>query len=268
MEKYVNMISEFLVLYGLKVVGAIVIIVLGFFISKMIRRLFRRVLSKSRIDGTIVSFISNMIYGLILTFVAIMAMNQLGVETTSFVAILGAAGLAVGFALKDSLSNLSAGIMLIIFRHFKIGDYIEGAGVAGSVEEMNIFTTKLVTPDNKVIYVPNSTLISTSLINYSSKDTRRVDMIFGIGYEDDIPKARGIISSILKSDSRILIDPEPQIVIHSLGDSSVNFAVRPWVSKENYWDVYFDITEKVKLRFDEEKISIPFPQRDVHIYNK
>ena len=180
---------------------------------------------------------------------------------------MGAAGLAVGFAVKDSLSNFSAGIMILIFRQFKVGDYIEGAGSSGSVEEINIFTTKLVTPDNKVIYVPNSSLISGNLINYSAKDTRRVDMIFGIGYKDDIPKAKQVINQILESDARILAEPAKQIVIISLGDSSVNLAVRPWVKKEDYWGVFFDITERVKLKFDEENISIPFPQRDIHIYN-
>ena len=268
MQDYLEIAKNYLLAYGLKVIGAIVILVVGIIIAKIIRSGFKKLLLKGNIDKTIVSFVANLLYGLALTFVVIMALSQLGVETTSFVAIIGAAGLAVGFALKDSLSNFSAGIMLLIFRHFKVGDYIEAGGVAGSVEEIHIFTTKLVTFDNKVIYVPNSSLISSNLTNYSAKDTRRVDMIFGISYEDDIRKTRAVITQILTEDQRVLKEPEAQVVILELGNSSVNFAVRPWVKKENYWAVYFDITEKIKLRFDEENISIPFPQRDVHVYNK
>ena len=267
MESYLEIGKSYLFTYGLRIIGALVLLALGFLAARLIRVLLRKILFKSNIDKTIVTFAANLLYGLALTFVVIMAMGQLGIETASFVAILGAAGLAVGFALKDSLSNFSAGVMLLVFRHFKVGDYIEGGGVAGSVEEIHIFTTRLVTPDNKVIYVPNSSLISGSLTNYTAKDTRRVDMIFGISYEDDISKARQVINEILSNDSRVLNDPAPQVAIIELGDSSVNFAVRPWVKKEDYWGVYFDVTEKVKLRFDEEDISIPFPQRDVHMYN-
>jgi small conductance mechanosensitive channel len=267
MESYLEIGKSYLFTYGLRIIGALVLLALGFIAARMIRALLRKILFKSNIDKTIVTFVANLLYGLALTFVMIMAMGQLGIETASFIAILGAAGLAVGFALKDSLSNFSAGVMLLVFRHFKVGDYIEGGGVAGSVEEIHIFTTRLVTPDNKVVYVPNSSLISGSLTNYTAKDTRRVDMIFGISYEDDISKARQVINDILSNDSRVFNDPAPQVVIIELGDSSVNFAVRPWVKKEDYWGVYFDVTEKVKLRFDEEDISIPFPQRDVHMYN-
>lgn len=267
MTEYFSSIQGIIQQYGLNVAGAILIFIIGYFASKIIRRAFRKIFEKSRVDSTISSFMLNIIYGLSLTFVALMTLTRLGVETTSFIAVLGAAGLAVGFALKDSLSNFAAGIMLLIFRHFKVGDYIEGGGVAGSVEEIHIFSTKLVTPDNKVIYVPNSSLISGSLTNYSAKETRRVDLVFGIGYGDDIAKAKAILAEILDSDERVLKEPAPQIALSELGDSSVNFVVRPWTLRENYWNLYFDVREKVKLRFDEENITIPFPQRDVHIHN-
>lgn len=267
MEEYINSTQVLIEKYGPNVIGALIILIVGYIAAKIIRRTFKKIFIKSKVDPTISSFILNLIYGLALTFVVLMTLTRLGVETTSFIAILGAAGLAVGFALKDSLSNFSAGIMLLIFRHFQVGDYIDGGGVSGSVEEIHIFSTKLVTPDNKVIYVPNSSLISGCLTNYSAKDTRRMDMVFGIGYEDDIAKAKSVLAEILDSDERVLKDPAPRIAVIEMGDSSVNIAVRPWTKREDYWEFYFDVHEKVKLRFDEESISFPFPQTDVHLYN-
>ena len=223
-------------------------------------------MKKKNVDETLTGFLISLVRIGLIAFILISAASQIGIETASFVAVIGAAGLAIGFALQGSLSNLAAGVMLIIFKPIKVGDFIEGGGGSGSVESVGIFVTTLLTPDNKVIYIPNSTLTGGNITNYSAKDTRRVDMVFGIGYEDDIDKAKNVIKSVLENDSRILKDPASQIVLSELGDSSVNFNVRPWVNKADYWGVYFDVHEKIKKKFDEEKISIPFPQRDVHVY--
>ena len=259
-------LKEWAALYGLNIIGAILILLIGRIVSKSFRKIAAKLLEKSTLEKTIVSFLSNLIYGLFLTFVVLMALSQLGIETTSFIAVLGAAGLAVGFALKDSLSNFASGVMILINKPFFVGDYVEAGGTSGSVIEIKLFATKLKTPDNKVIYVPNSGITGANIVNYSAEETRRVDMEFGIGYSDDIDKAKDTILKILSADDRILKSPVPQIVVGSLGDSSVNIFVRPWVKKENYWGVYFDITETVKKTFDEQNISIPFPQRDVHLY--
>jgi small conductance mechanosensitive channel len=199
--------------------------------------------------------------------VIVAAVGQLGVETTSFIAVLGAAGLAVGLALQGSLSNLASGIMLVIFRQIKVGQFIDGGGASGTVEKIGIFNTTLVTIDNKVIYIPNSKLINDNIVNYNEKEIRRVDMVFGISYSDDIKKAKTIINAILSADSRILKDPAPQVVVAKLDTSSVNINVRPWVNTPDYWDVHFDLLELIKNKFNEEKIIIPFPQRDVHLHN-
>jgi len=201
-----------------------------------------------------------------MAFIFIAALSQLGVQTTSFVAVIGAAGLAIGLALQGSLSNFAAGFLMLIFRPFKVGDYIEGAGTEGFVEETGIFTTLLKTPDNKVIIIPNAKLMSDTITNYSKKETRRVDMTFGVGYEDDLQKVRQALQNVIDQDERILKDPPPAILLAELADSSVNFFVRVWVKTPEYWNVFFDTTEKVKKQFDAEGISIPFPQRDVHLY--
>ena len=198
--------------------------------------------------------------------ISFISLEEYGIQTASFVAVIGAAGLAIGFALQGSLSNLAAGVMLVIFKPVKVGDYIEGGGDAGSVESVGIFITTLLTPDNKVVYIPNSTLTGGNITNYSAMDKRRVDMVFGIGYSDDIDKAKNVTQSILSSDTRILKDPAPQVVVSELADSSVNFNVRPWVNTSDYWSVYFHVTEQIKKQFDAQYISIPFPQRDVHMY--
>jgi small conductance mechanosensitive channel len=264
-----NIIKEVQLLattYGLRIVGAIATIIIGIWIAKLLAKSLGKVLIKRNVDETLTKFLISLVKIGLIAFVLISAASQIGIETASFVAVIGAAGLAIGFALQGSLSNLAAGVMLIIFKPIKVGDFIEGGGGTGSVESVGIFVTTLLTPDNKVIYIPNSTLTGGNITNYSAKDTRRVDMVFGIGYSDDIDKAKNVIKSILESDQRILKEPAPQIVLSELGDSSVNFNVRPWVNKADYWGVYFDITEKIKKKFDEEKISIPFPQRDVHVY--
>jgi small conductance mechanosensitive channel len=201
-----------------------------------------------------------------MVFVIIAAINTLGVQTTSFIAVIGAAGLAIGFALQGSLANFASGVMLIIFRPFKAGDFVEAGGTSGAVEAIHIFNTVLKTPDNKKVIIPNSKVTGDNIVNYSAKDTRRVDLVFGIGYEDDIRKAKQTLEQIVASDERVLKDPAPTIAVSELGDSSVNFVVRPWVNTADYWSVYFDLTEKVKLTFDDQGISIPFPQTDVHLH--
>lgn len=259
-------LQELLAFYGLKILAAIIIFVVGRWIAKALKNMIKRMMTKGNVDEILVSFVGNLTYIALLAFVIIAALNQLGIQTTSFIAIIGAAGLAIGLALQGSLANFAAGVLMIIFRPFKVGDYIEGAGVAGAVEKVHIFTTQLKTPDNKTIIIPNAKIMGDNITNYSAKDTRRVDMVIGVGYGDDLKKVREILEDILANDHRILKDPAPTIGVLELGDNSVNFAVRPWVKREDYWGAYFDVTETVKRRFDEEGISIPYPQRDVHLY--
>ena len=252
--------------FGIKILAALAVFIIGRWVVKYLRRLIRRIMEKRDVDPTLSKFLTNLTYIALLTFVILAALGMLGIQTTSFIAVLGAAGLAIGLALQGSLSNFAAGVLMIIFRPFKVGDLIEGAGVLGVVEEIQIFTTQLVTPDNKTIIVPNAQMTGGNIINYSSKGTRRADMVIGIGYEDDIDKARGIISEVLSQDERVLKDPPFQIAVSELADSSVNFVVRPWVKAGDYWNVIFDATEAIKKPFDADGVSIPFPQRDVHVY--
>jgi small conductance mechanosensitive channel len=259
-------LQELVAFYGLKIVAALVIFIVGRWVAKALRRLAVRMLTKAKVEETLISFAGNLTYIALLVFVIIAALNQLGIQTTSFIAVIGAAGLAIGLALQGSLANFAAGVLVIIFRPFKVGDYIEGAGVAGVVEEIQIFTTQLKTPDNKTIIIPNAKITGDNITNYSAKDTRRVDMVLGVGYGDDLKKVREVLEDILAKDDRVLDDPAPTIGVLELGDNSVNFAVRPWVKTEDYWGAYFDVLETVKRRFSEEGISIPYPQRDVHLY--
>nr|WP_320050418.1 mechanosensitive ion channel domain-containing protein [uncultured Desulfuromonas sp.] len=261
-------ILDMLFQYGPRIIAAVVIFILGRIFARLICNAVRRVLKRSKVDDLLVSFVGSLTYMGVLAFVIIAALNQLGIQTTSFVAILGAAGLAIGLALQGSLSNFAAGVLMIIFRPFKNGDYIEGAGVAGLVEQIQIFTTELRTPDNKLVIIPNANLMSGNIVNYSANKTRRIDMVFGIGYDDDIRKAKTILQEIIATEPRILKEPAPVIAVSELGDSSVNFVVRPWAATKDYWDLYFHLTETVKIRFDEEGITIPYPQRDVHIFTE
>ena len=223
-------------------------------------------MSKRNVDDTIVGFVGNLTYVALLAFFIIAALGQLGIQTTSFIAILGAAGLAVGLALQGSLSNFAAGFLMIIFRPIRVGDYVEIAGSAGTVEEISIFTTTLTTVDNKTVIIPNAAVTGGNIVNWTVKGTRRVDMVFGIGYGDDIDKAKNIMKEVLARDERILKDPATQIAVVELGDSSVNFVVRPWVNAADYWGVYMASMENIKKAFDVEGISIPYPQSDVHLY--
>jgi len=267
-EDIITQLQELLTVYGLKVIAALAIFIIGKMIAKAIRSGITRTMGKAKSDPILTTFTGNMIYAAMLAFVIIAALGQLGIQTTSFIAILGAAGLAIGLALQGSLSNFAAGVLMIIFRPFKQGDFIEGAGVAGIVEEVHIFNTVLRTGDNKTIIIPNDSLMSGNIINYSTKPTRRLDLVIGIGYNDDIKKAKNILNELMANDERILKDPAPTLGLLELADSSVNFAVRPWVNSSDYWGVHFDLLERIKLRFDDEGISIPYPQQDVHIHRQ
>lgn len=257
---------ELVTIYGLRVLAALVIFVIGRWVAKLICKVIERMMEKGEVDPTIRKFVGNMAYIALLAFVVLAALSQLGIQTTSFIAVLGAAGLAIGLALQGSLSNFAAGFLMIIFRPIRVGDYIEGAGTAGTVEEIAIFTTTLVTPDNKTVIIPNAALTGDNIVNWTLKGTRRVDLVMGIGYEDDIDKAKQVMRDVLAEDDRILKDPAPQIAMVELADSSVNFVVRPWAKASDYWGVYMETTERIKKAFDANGISIPFPQRDVHVY--
>jgi small conductance mechanosensitive channel len=268
MQDIFAQIKEILAIYGIRVIAALVIFIIGRWVAKGIRNLIKRLMKRTKVDKTLISFICNLSYVAMLAFVIVAALSKLGIETTSLVAILGAASLAVGLALRGSLANFAAGVLMIIFRPFKVGDYIEGGGTSGTVEEIQIFTTQLKTPDNKTVIVPNGKIFGDKIINYSAKGTRRVDMTFGIGYEDDIDKARAVIREIIESDARVLKDQPIVVAVSELADSSVNFTVRVWTTSGDYWAFYWDTTEAVKKRFDAEGIGIPYPQTDVHLYHQ
>jgi len=266
MEDTLQKIYDIVTIYGIKVIAAIAIFVVGLWIAKGFRSISMRAMDKRSVEPTLSRFVGNLTYMALLAFFIIAALGQLGIKTASFVVVLGAAGLAIGLALQGSLSNFASGFLMIIFKPFKVGDYVEVAGVAGTVEEVQVFTTTLKTPDNKTVIIPNSNVTGNNVVNWTIKGTRRVDMVFGIGYDDDIDKAKQIISDILAKDERILNDPQTLVALSELADSSVNFVARPWVNIEDYWGVYFDAMENIKKAFDAEGISIPYPQRDVHVY--
>lgn len=262
MPIYVEWIQPF----AMKVVMALVVVIVGFWIAKIIKNGVVKLLQKRDVDPALISFVASLSYFALKVFVVVTALDKLDVRTASFVAIIGAAGLAIGLALQGSLSNFSSGVLIIIFKPFGLGDFVEAGGEAGVIEEIGIFTTVMKTPDNKKVIVPNASIMGGSITNYNANGTRRVDLVAGIGYSDDIDQAKTVLEDILAKDDRILKDPAPTIAVVELGDSSVNLVVRPWVNGADYWDVYFDVTETIKKRFDEEEISIPFPQRDVHVY--
>ena len=266
MEQVIVKLQDWITLYGLKVVAALAILIIGRLAAAGIRSLVKRTLRKSRVDETLVSFVTSVTYVAVMAFVIIAALGQLGVQTASFIAVLGAAGLAVGLALQGSLANFAAGVLMIIFKPFKVGDFIEAGGTAGTVVEIGIFTTELKTPDNRKVIVPNAKATGDNITNFTVNEMRRVDIVAGVSYGDDLDKVRRILEKILEEDERILKDPAPTIGVLELADSSVNFAVRPWVKTADYWNVYFATMEKIKKRFDEEGVSIPFPQHDVHLF--
>lgn len=251
--------------FGLKVVAAIIILIVGLWVAKKVKALFAAALIKKEVDATLVGFFSSLLYGAIVVFVVIAAIGKLGVETTSFAALVAAAGLAIGLALQGSLSNFAAGMLLIIFKPFQVGNFIKAGGEMGVVVEVGLLTTELKTPDNVKIIMPNSAVMSGSITNLSAYPTRRVDMVVSVGYGDDLNKAKQLMLDLLEADARVLKDPAPQIEVSNLGDSSVDFVVRPWVNAADYWGVKFEFTKAVKEKFDAEGISIPYPQQQVHL---
>lgn len=264
MEQQIDTVIHYIQLYGLNLLGSLLIFLIGKKLVKWLAQLMHKMMSRSRMDETLAQFLEDVVYAVLLVAVVLAALSNAGVNVTSLVAVLGAVGLAIGLALQGTLSNVGASVLIMIFRPFKIGDYVEAGGTAGSVAEINLFSTILNTPDNKRIIVPNSQVIGSSITNYSAHDTRRVDLIFGIGYDDDLKLAKSILHEVVNGDERILREPEPFVAVSELGDSSVNFVVRAWVKTSDFWGVRFDTIEKVKLTFDEKGISIPFPQMDIH----
>ncbi|MDH3338022.1 MAG: mechanosensitive ion channel [Gammaproteobacteria bacterium] len=254
--------------FGINLVTALVIFVVGRSIIGILVRGLKALMQKQEVDKTLETFVTNLVRMVLLVFVIIAAIGALGVQTTSLIAVLGAAGLAVGLALQGSLSNFAAGVLIVLFRPYRVGDYVEAAGIGGTVEGVQILTTTFKTPDNKTIIVPNSQVMNSVIINYSANETRRVDMVVGVSYGDDLDKVRSTIQDLIAADDRILGEPACTIAVSELGDSSVNFVVRPWVNTSDYWAVKFDLTEAIKKRFDKQGISIPFPQRDVHLYKE
>lgn len=248
-----------------RVIGALLTLIIGWKLAKVAGNFVNKTLEKRKVDATLRPFICSLLTKLIQVAVVLSAISTLGIESTSFIAVLGAAGLAIGMALSGTLQNFAGGLLILLQRPLKVGDFVEAGGHKGTVREIHIFNTILTTPDNKVITIPNNDLATSSLTNYSTENTRRVDLEIGIGYNDSIDDARAIIQGLIDSDMRILKDPEPAIVISSLGDSSVNFAVRGWSATEDYWPVHNQLIENIKKTFDEKGISIPYPQMDVHV---
>jgi len=263
-EQVVNLIFE----HGPGVLMALITLLIGLWIIKVIVKLISKSLSHSNVEQSLSKFLRNLVSVLLKVLLFVSVASMIGIETTSFIAILGAAGLAVGLALQGSLANFAGGVLILLFKPYKVGDFVDAQGVMGSVKEIQVFNTVLKTPDNKIIIVPNGAISNGIITNFSAESTRRVDMSFGIGYGDDIQKAKQVLKDLVAADDRALKDPAPQIVVSALADSSVNFAVRVWANASDYWGLFFDMQERVKETFDKEGISIPFPQRDIHMYNE
>ena len=266
-DEILQRVSELLAEHSLKIVGAILIFVVGRLIAKWLSKLAGKAMEKARLEKTLVQFAQQMSYTVLLVFVVIAALNTAGVRMTSFVALLAAAGLAVGLALQGSLANFAAGVLLMVFKPMKVGDFVEIGGIKGTVKEIQIFNTLIDTPDNVRAIIPNAKVTGDNIKNYTANGTRRVDLVVGVSYDDNLKDAKSIIESVLTGDERILKEPAHTVAVSELADSSVNFVVRPWVRAADYWDVYFDMTQKIKETLDENGISIPYPQRDVHMIN-
>jgi small conductance mechanosensitive channel len=259
-------VTDLTAAWGLKVLGALLVLFIGRSLARWARRLVRAALQRGNTDATLVPFVSSLVYYLVMAFVAIAVLGMVGIQTASIIAVLGAAGLAVGFALQGTLSNFAAGVMLLIFRPFKNGDFIEAAGTSGTVEAIGIFTTLLKTPDNIAIIVPNANVWGDTIKNYAVNDTRRIDLVMGIGYGDDIQRAINTIRDVLNADGRVLRDPEAVVAVNELADSSVNLVVRPWCKRENYGALRWDLIRALKEQLEAAGCNIPFPQRDVHLH--
>ena len=261
-----NAIQVWIVSFGVKLLVAVIMLVIGRWLAGLVSRLTRRAMARSEINEAVTQFLAKLAYYLVLIFTVLAALAQVGVQTASIIAVLGAASLAVGLALQGALANFAAGVLILVLRPYDLGDLVEIAGILGTVESIQIFNTVLVTPENKTVIIPNGQVTSGVIVNYTRKGTLRLDMVFGIGYADDLLRARQILEEIVTADERVLADPPPTVAVLELADSSVNFAVRPFVSVADYWDVFFDTQQAVKLRFDREGISIPYPQQDVHLF--
>ena len=262
-----NQLSELLSSFGISLFIALSILIIGRQVVKILIKVISTALERSNTEDTVRIFVTNLLNTLLMIVVFIAAINQLGIQTTSIIAVLGAAGLAIGLALQGSLSNFAAGILIVIYRPYKVGDYIQADNHLGTVDDIQIFSTVLKTPDNKLVVVPNGSIMNGSIVNFSNQDKRRVDIIASCSYEDDIDKVKSVLADILSKDDRILNEPKPRIAVSELADSSVNFIVRPWVKNSDYLDVYYSLLEEIKKRFDQEGIAIPYPQTDVHIHN-
>jgi small conductance mechanosensitive channel len=265
-EKYLEMVTYWVTTYSLKIFAALLILFIGKWLARRMTNLISKLMEKNKIDITLVRFLDSIIYYTFMVVIVIAAAGQLGINTTSFLTIVGAAGLAIGLALKDSLSNFASGVMLVLFRPYRVDDYVDIGGVAGTVVGISLFTTELKTPDNQKVIVPNAGITSNIITNVTANPIRRVDLVIGIGYDDDIKKAKEVIQGVLAEEKRLLPAPEPLVAVSELADSSVNFVVRPWVKTAEYWSVYFALTENIKLAFDANGISIPYPQQDVHMH--
>ncbi len=266
LEAYTSKAIELIMSYGPKLVLAIIVLLIGLWLIKILVKAFKKVLENAGMDVSLQKFLTSLVSILLKALLIISVASMVGIATTSFIAILGAAGLAIGLALQGSLANFAGGVLILIFKPFKVGDFINAQGHAGTVHAIQVFNTTLKTPDNKTIIIPNGALSNGSIINFSTESQRRIDMTFGISYTDDIKKAKDILNRLVESDNRILKDPFPAIVVSELADSAVNFAVRVWCNAPDYWNIYFDMHENVKLAFDKDRISIPFPQQDIHVY--
>jgi len=264
MTKYTDLAVMYATEYGMSIISALLIFIIGKWAVKKITVFTKKMMIKAKIDTTLVEFSESLIYFVLLLMVVLASLNSLGINTTSFVAVFGAASLAIGLALQGSLANVGAAVLIIIFRPFKVGDFINAGGATGTVEDVNLFSTIIAPVDNRTIIVPNASIISGNITNYSNKSERRVDHVFGIGYDDDLKLAKETLMELMLNDDRILQDPAPFVAVSELADSSVNFTTRAWVKTEDYWGVYFEQIEKVKLAFDEKGISIPYPQMDIH----
>ena len=267
-EKMSQMVDAYVIPWGINIVMAIAIYFIGKVIVSVLVNLLSKIMTRSEYDDMLIDFVKAIAKAVLMLFVIIAVLDQLNVNTTSLAAILAAAGLAIGLSLQGSLQNFAAGVMLLVFKPFKAGDFIEAGGAMGVVKSISIFTTIMTTADNKEIIVPNGGIYGGNITNYSAKATRRVDMVVGIGYDSDLKKAKEILKGMLAADERILKEPAPTVAVGELADSSVNFVVRPWVATADFWAVKFDFTEAVKLRFDAEGISIPFPQMDLHVHKE
>ena len=265
MKEIIPKLIEWGSAFGIKLIAAVAILIIGRIIAKSIRKIIIKVMDKRKVDKTISTFISSLVFSALYIFVILAALSQVGIQTTSFMAIIGAAGLAIGLALQGSLSNFAAGFLIILFRPFKLGDYVEAGGVSGSISKISIFTTDINTVDNKKIIVPNAQIMNGTITNYTAEKTRRVDLTFGVGYDADISKVKDILNKIIKEHKLVLKDPESFVRLGNLGDSSIDFTVRVWTKTEDYWAVFFDLTESAKEEFDKENINIPYPQMDVHM---